>query len=209
MLIGFCGTGGTGKTTTAKLVAEKLGHADPVQSAWKVSPSQARAVLQKWGITEAEQKALEPKDTLKLQMEIWQAKADFDEQASGEKGVHYVCDRTPIDNWAYMLYRCGPAVTEEIYFRLTKRTAAAMLRYAAIYLFPLCTFPSSDDGVRDGAYGVRKTISILMDAGVEMMWQGPSCRISWNATPDQRAIMVVNHLHYAAYNLRWPVWPAT
>lgn len=157
MIIGFTGAGATGKTTLATLVANH-------SKGFVYRPSAARDVFKRWGLTEEQQRQLTPQTALQLQMEIWDAKAELDKQAVSDSlnGLTTIFDRTPIDHWAYTLYRCGATLTSELYAKIYARTYNELVRYDVVFYTPLVTFSGTDDGMRETGFGYRVCIDILI-----------------------------------------------
>ncbi len=146
--IGFTGTGGTGKTTTAKLLAEHFGL--PFHT------GVSRSVFERRHITEAIQRDQTPKQNLELQMAIFQAR-----QEQIYDNPYGVFDRTLLDHLIYTLYRCGPAVTQAKYHILCGDVLSDLIRHAVIFYCPMVTFRGSSDGFREEGFGYRITIDLM------------------------------------------------
>lgn len=133
MIIGFFGSHGTGKTTTADLIADKMGCTQLT--------SKSREVGEFLPInTEA---------THLSQLLITAGRANQAMHYSGTPGV-YVADRTPLDSLAYTAYQADNVWTDtpDIYLNESKNLVKnTMWRYTALFYFPV-TFPPEDDGVR-------------------------------------------------------------
>jgi hypothetical protein len=153
-LIGFCGAGGTGKTTTAQLLSET--HSVPLL------PSSTRGVFKMLGLeTEADQEKLDGEGRKHLQRSIQDT---FYSSLMGyPRGVS---DRTPLDHWCYMLYYCGDYMSEEEVGVFRRRTAEGLKRFAYVFYFPLVTYPTHEDGMRKNGYGYRKAYDYLMQAAI-------------------------------------------
>lgn len=142
MLIGFSGAGGTGKTTTAKALAEAMGL--------PFVASSSRAVFEKHGIVEADQHKMTPDQQFELQMEIFTARQELEVRT-----FRGVSDRTLMDQVTYTMLRAPTVVTEDILNRLLDTTRNTMRKYTTVLYFPLITFPTNEDGMRETTYGLR------------------------------------------------------
>lgn len=149
--IGFTGTGGTGKTTTAKALAKELGLT--------FQPSVSRSVFERHGITEADQRNMTAEENLKLQLEIFEARRwQLREKPFG------VYDRTLLDQLVYTLYRGGPAVSEVLYRNLCEDVLSDLTRHVVVFYCPMTTFAGSADGFREDGFGYRLTIDLMNQA---------------------------------------------
>ncbi len=174
MLIGCCGAGGTGKTTTAKALAQNLGL--------PFIASSSRAVFERRGLKEADQWRLSATEQFDLQQEIFQAREQLEAQIEGG-----VADRTLFDQVAYNLLRAGPVITEPILDDMLSRAKASLRKYQFVFYFPLVTFETSNDGMRDTAFGVRVQFDailtwVLKEAGVftpRVPLMRPDERVQW------------------------------
>ncbi len=145
--IGFTGTGGSGKTTTARALAHKL------ELPFRASVS--RDVFEKWHITEADQRDMTPEENLDLQLEIFDSRKD-----QIEKYPYGVYDRTLLDHLVYTLYRCGPVVDSDLFTKLCKDVAQDVTRHELILFTPIVQF-SEDDAFREQGFGYRLTIDLM------------------------------------------------
>ena len=143
MLIGFCGAGATGKTTTAKLVAEMSGL--------PYVPGVARTVFARRGIkSEADQHGFTLQQQWELQMEMFEERVKMEETL--KEGV---TDRTLLDHVAYNLLRAAGAIDRDTLYDMVGRTWLDMAKYDKVFLFDLVEMPGSEDGLRENVYGVR------------------------------------------------------
>lgn len=137
MKIGFVGAGGTGKSTTAKLLAERL--------KLPLIESPSRGVFKKHGVTtEDAQNAMTAEQRYALQEDIFKA---IDQQAST---IHEgVFERTPLDNFYYLLFRCHDSVKLENIKFMAQRTVEGLLSYHKVVYFPIYwNWPDIGDGMR-------------------------------------------------------------
>lgn len=149
MLIGFTGVGGTGKTVTAKALAEKLNL--------PFVASSSRAVFAKRGIVEADQAKFTPEEQYQLQQEIFQSREHLEAQTT--EGV---ADRTLYDQVAYNLLRANSVITVERMVWMMERAKHWTKRYDHIFYFPFVTFATAEDGMRDNTHGTRRVFDHIL-----------------------------------------------
>lgn len=150
MRIGHIGTGGTGKSTLAKELAECLDL--------EYRKSVVREVYAEFGWTEASQRTASPEDCWRLQKEIFARKLYQDKY----HGKDVVFDRTPIDHLAYCVYRCEAALNEEILRDYELVTHAAIRAYDVVIYHPIPSWNAEPDGLREDDYVYRRIIDTLM-----------------------------------------------
>lgn len=149
MKIGFCGTGGTGKTTTARLIQPKVPE--------RFLPSLQREVFREKGLTEEKQKAMTPVEIWHLQREMFVKKIQQD--VSNRNALF---DRTPVDNLAYCLYRCSQTITDTELSWLEEEAKTYTEDYDLIFYFPLIKWEVPDDGLREQGFAYRATIDAII-----------------------------------------------
>lgn len=160
--LGFCGTGGCGKTTTAKILSEKYG--------WFLPPSAARIVMERNNIKEADQINNTPQQNVQLQLQIWDERLN-QENEYAERDV--VWDRTLLDHFAYARLRCHSGMTMEQYREREKMVLNNAKSYDAIFYFPMPSWTAPPDGLRDPAPVTRYMIDLLVRDAIE--WLKPYC----------------------------------
>lgn len=123
MKIGMSGAGGTGKSTTAVMLTEKLGL--------PLRPSPSRSVFAKLGITaEDDQNGMD--FDLRWQLQTGIHYAIQDQIAEYSNGVY---DRTTLDNFFYLISRCPETDAEDIE-EFEKQMVAALRSFDLLLYFP-------------------------------------------------------------------------
>lgn len=150
MLIAACGAGGTGKTTTMRALSAATGI--------PFIPSASRTVFARRGLKETDQNHMTPQEQWDLQQEIFAAREEL-EARLGHEGI---ADRTLFDQVAYNLLRAPTLVTEAILNDLANRAWNVTAKYKKVFYFPLTTYETSDDGMRDMAYGLRFSFDAIL-----------------------------------------------
>lgn len=149
MLIGACGAGGTGKTTTMQALAAAI--------KMPFIPSASRAVFERRGIKESDQNNMTPQQQWELQQEIFAARESLE-----AKTIEGIADRTLFDQVAYNLLRAPSVISQEMLAGLVNRAKTATARYDHVFFFPLVTFDTADDGMRDTSYGLRYNFNAIL-----------------------------------------------
>src|SRR6185437_8833962 len=131
----------------------------------RFAPSINREVFKRFTATgaEAEQNTMTPEQLIELQMAIWKRKTEQDKELVADASYHYVVDRTPVDNFSYMTYRCLDTYDERLWHQLNQESKRAVSRsYQAVFYFPLYTFAKGGDGMREDHFG-KRAINAMMD----------------------------------------------
>lgn len=150
MKIGFIGAGGTGKTTVATALAEKLGL--------NYHQSVPRSVFQARGLTEADQRSMTPAQIWDLQKAIFEAKIEQDEvYRSG------VFDRTLLDHLAYCIYRCADSIPAKEMEKMQEAMYDNIRSYTLLAYFPLFNWGGSADGFREDKFSYQVAIDTIMN----------------------------------------------
>jgi predicted ATPase len=157
--IGFCGAGGTGKTTTAVNLAARRGI--------PMLASASRRVFQRFGVErEDDQDYMTGEQRWALQHSIQEAhwRQQFQVAIKYNGNVPIVCDRTQWDQFAYAMLQCADTMTEERYNWLRGLAIASTSFYTHIFYFPLVTFgqDSLADGMRTQNWGMRNKFDMLL-----------------------------------------------
>lgn len=152
-IIGFCGAGGTGKTSTLDVFA----HRNPQ---FKVIRSQSRATFAKFGVAkEEDQHQMSPYQRWELQKEIQSAHWDYMQQFIGSKAI---AERTQFDQIAYALQYCYETIGTKEYQWLSELARKCLPSYGTIFYFPFVEFPGTDDGMRTSSFGKRLQYDLLL-----------------------------------------------
>jgi hypothetical protein len=150
--IGFCGAGGTGKTTTAKLLASQLHYG--------FLPSASRDVFKRMGYQqETDQDKLNPNERWLLQRNIQVAHMT---SMSDYFGKPVVTDRTQLDQHAYALLYCSSTLSTSDLTWLHDLVERALQFYKKIFYFPLTDFPTNDDRMRTTRQGERLAFDCIL-----------------------------------------------
>lgn len=181
MRVGFCGAGGTGKTTTAELLKDKLGL--------PFIPSVARDIFKRRGLTEASQRAMTVAEKLDLQDELFTAR-----EKQIKENPNGIYDRTSIDNLAYCTWRCEEGMSEQYLRDKLDRCKASCDLFDHIFYFPLYSSAkwqtqNNQDGFREDHYTGRFIIDSLVLGIIERM----GIRATWveNGPTQDRAEFVL------------------
>lgn len=177
--VGFTGAGGTGKTTTAKAVSEKM-NAPLIKSA-------SRAVYEERDLTEAKCLALPDEEKFLLQFDIFDKKIDLDLNTFG-----YVADRTLLDHWAYCLMYCSAFMDNLQFAKFEEKVRVHMLStYSHIFYFPFgYWFPEKGDGVRQDSHAWQSAIDAII-VGYIQRWRLPVIEVPQVNGPEGRTDFVV------------------
>jgi AAA domain len=144
MLIGFIGSHGTGKTTTAKEYAAMAGSTALLSSSREVHGA---------GLP------INKEATRLTQLMITVARANQAHTYGGLPGGDYVADRTPLDSYAYTHYQIDNVwkpdpELDSLYIRQTHSlVTAAMEQYDHLFFFPVYWSAKGDDArIEDDVY---------------------------------------------------------
>lgn len=189
MKIGFCGAGGTGKSTTAKMLQAATGY--------QLHKSPSRAVFELHGCpTEDQQAQLSAEGRYAIQREIF-ARISTQVQ-SNPIGIF---ERTPIDNFFYLLFRCHDIATEHDIRTMHQSMVRNMLTFDMLVFFPLYDWKPEDDGMRTQSLAVR----MLTDMGIGDLIKrcGITPFIMPNTSPDDRLTLLQRLIqrHTGVYNI--------
>lgn len=166
------GAGGTGKTTSADFLAERLELPQP-QSA-------SRTIYERDGLTEAKVLDMDAEEQLILQTHIFAQKVWNDQEYS------YVTDRTILDHYAYCLAYCGAHMNSDTFREYEEQTRTLMLStYSHIFYFPWGYWHAADDGVRSASEAWQSQIDALL-VGYIMRWNLPVIEVPQTLGEDYR-----------------------
>lgn len=150
MKIGFCGAGGTGKSSVLKALEGKINI--------PFLPSVARSVYERRGITEPDQLKMTPAQLWELQKDI------FDTRIKAERDLahHFISDRTLIDHMAYCLVRASAGMTEKDFDEYEDKMQRSMDGYRLVFYFPFTI--ESRAHLSDGFRQTDVTYQVAIDA---------------------------------------------
>jgi nicotinamide riboside kinase len=143
MKIAFIGTHGVGKTTLcfdlAALLTRESVHVDIVKEVARLSP-------------------LPINQKTSLEAQLWILTTQVAEEIrSGSHHQVVVCDRSVLDNYAYMRFACGRQRPIERFVDWWMKS------YDLLFKVPLASAPASEDGVRDTDEFFVRSIDALVD----------------------------------------------
>ncbi|MGE0453505.1 MAG: AAA family ATPase [Vicinamibacteria bacterium] len=143
MKIAFIGTHGVGKTTLcydlAALLKRQDLHVDIVKEVARLSPL-----------------PINRKTSLEAQLWILSTQVAEEIRSAAHHRV-VVCDRSVLDNYAYMVYACGRQKSIEGFM------AWWLKSYDLLFKVPLQAGPASEDGIRDTDEFFMRSIDRLVD----------------------------------------------
>lgn len=194
MKIGFVGAGGTGKTSTATILAPKL-NLSQMKSA-------SRIVYEARELTEEKVFAMNPHEKWQLQHNIFNTKIDADDLTPA-----FVADRTLLDHWAYCLLYCATNIKNEEFVRLEALVRKHMFAtYSRIYYFPHGFWHAKGDGVRQDNIAWQSAVDAIL-VGHILKWKLPVVEVpqaqgnedgNWDklseAGPEFRANFIIEDL---------------
>ena len=193
--VGFCGAGGTGKTSTAKWVSETSTVSLQMNEPLPLIKSASRSVYEANDLTEEKVAAMSPEDQLKLQMAIFSQKIMLDQKFS------YIADRTILDHFAYCLAYCSNHMSNELFMQFEEQVRSLMLStYSHLYFFPWGYWQAEDDGVRSTKAAWQSQIDAIL-VGYVMRWNLPAVFVPQDRGEDYRNEFVLAHLR-GEYNLQ-------
>ena len=178
--VAFCGAGGTGKTTTAKFIAEQLGL--------PTFKSASRAVYEARDLTEDLVLKMTDQEKMLLQFDIFAAKESIDKNPS------YVTDRTILDHYAYCLAYCGAFMDDNRFAEFEDLTRTLMRgTYTHIFYFPWGYWTANSDGVRQDRHSWQSMIDAII-TGYIIRWNLPVIEVLQTDGQDARNKFVLDKL---------------
>lgn len=179
--IAFTGAGGTGKTTSAEVVAEFLELPQP--------KSASRFVYEHFSLTEDLVAKMTDAEKLDLQLQIFDKKVENDQEYS------YVTDRTLLDHYAYCLAYCGGFMENETFRKYEEKTRQAMLStYSDIFYFPWGYWSPTPDGIRSDVYAWQSQIDAII-VGYIRRWKLPVHAVPQTRGEDERNEFIYSVIH--------------
>jgi hypothetical protein len=170
--VGFCGAGGTGKTTTAQFIAKEL--------ELPILESTSRTIYKAEKLTESIVANMGDESKLELQRKIFKAKVKNDTKYS------YVADRTLLDHWCYCLAYCGEFMPDELFEKMEEQVRIHMKAvYSHIFYFPWGYWQPESDGVRSELMAWQSQIDAIM-VGYIVRWNIPIIEVPQTQGVDYR-----------------------
>lgn len=179
--IGFTGAGGTGKTTTAKWIAENLSI--------PFLPSASRVVYEEQSLTEDLVNTWDADKKWELQRNIFDKKIEQDDTTGS-----FVADRTLLDHWAYCLMYCALDLDKKTFSTMENTVRKHMLStYTNILYFPWGYWEGESDGVRQDNPAWQSAIDAIL-VGYCIRWRLPVVEVPQTKGPEIRHEFIKNNL---------------
>ena len=179
--IAFTGAGGTGKTTSALVVAGELGL--------DVPKSASRMAYEDQGLTEELVLKMSNEEKLDLQTYI------FDQKTVNDQEYSYVTDRTVLDHYAYCLAYCGSFMDHKTFYKYEEKTRTLMLStYSHIFYFPWGYWQAPSDDVRSSVDAWQSQIDAII-VGYSVRWNLPVVEEPQGQGEDVRNEFIMNAIN--------------
>jgi hypothetical protein len=176
--IAFMGAGGTGKTTDAKVISEKLGVA--------MMKSASRQAYEALDITEEDCAKMNDTDKWQLQGSIFGLKTTQDDNT-----YEFVADRTLLDHWAYCLMYCGAFLPNEMFTEYETTVRKHMKSsYTHMFYFPWGFWTGETDGVRQDHSAWQSAIDAII-TGYCVRWNLPVVQVPQTAGIEARQEYII------------------
>lgn len=178
--IGFTGAGGTGKTTTAQFISEKL--------ELPTFPSASRQVYIAESLSEDDVLKMTGEERWSLQQRIFQKKIELDQFNQ------FVTDRTLLDHLAYCLAYCAPYMRNDEFHKTEAMTRSHMKgAYTHVFYFPWGVWQAPPDGVRQELQSWQSQIDAII-LGYLARWDIPAFVVPQTQGADERNEWVLNRI---------------
>lgn len=177
MKIGFIGTGGTGKSSTALALAKATGL--------PIIQSPSRECFKRHGIeTEDAQLKMSSQARLDLQSDIFRAITDQ------VMNIHTgIFERTPLDNFFYLLFRCHDIAENADVQRMDTYVKNGLRRFDLICFFPLLDWAWIDDGMRTNKLAARLQMDYFLSGYIDRL-TAPRVKYMADGTIEQRVQII-------------------
>ncbi len=183
--VGFCGAGGTGKTTTANAIVKATGL--------PFCKSASRVLYERLNMTEEKCLKLPDKDKLDLQFDIFATKINLEKNE-----YNFVSDRTLLDHWAYCLMYCGTFMPNDMFLAYEEIVRVHMLSgYSNIFYFPFGYWFEKGDGVRQDHYGWQSAIDAII-VGYLQRWDITFLEVPQTEGREERNSFVMREIQHGA-----------
>lgn len=178
MRVGFIGAGGTGKTTTMKLLSD-LGLEEVI--------SVVRPTMSRLGETEETMARKSPEERWFIQNEIFRARLTLEERIRNKRDI--ITDRTLLDHATYCFYYCANVIQDAAAENMNIAVRECLESYDQLFYFPVGLFKTKNDGFcRYESFAYQLTIDSIMRGFLRRLSLG-----QFNVpmgTPEERAAWV-------------------
>lgn len=180
MKVGFIGAGGTGKTTTMRLLSDMK---------FEQAQSVARSVLTKHNATEETMSRMAPEERWIIQKEMFEKRVELEDELEHQSSRYVpfkvITDRTILDHATYCFYYSANVISDSTAYAMELEVRRIMEKYNKLFYFPLGYFDPPDDGVRKQMYAYRAVIDSIMRGFLRRLALGQY--VVPAGTPEQRA----------------------
>jgi predicted ATPase len=177
--IAFAGAGGTGKTTTAEDLADKLGL--------ELIPSASRIIYDQQNLKEEIVATWDQDAKWKLQQDIFAAKLEQDDLTPA-----FVSDRTALDHFAYCLMYCAAKMDNDQFTRMEAQVRKHMFgAYTHVFYFPWGHWEAESDGRRSDSKAWQSAIDNLI-LGHFVNWGVPAIQVPQDQGPEGRLEFILD-----------------
>jgi len=164
--VGFCGHSGSGKTTQANLIQERLGLKFKENSAGLLMAEEVQnELVNKYGWTQSGHKDvirlshINPEFGWEFQKAVLEARVSFIAEND-----NFVIDRTPLDNLSYFMLQCSPLMGATRCEFFINRCMRAFNELTHVIFLSNPTLEIEDNGSRvDNPYYQRMVTAVFED----------------------------------------------